>query len=60
MEVKDNEKYTRYATQMKANVRRILKALLSKNAHIEIDQNNDTTVIIGTYRESKKCIYSKR
>ena len=49
---------TRYVTQIENDIRRILKTLLSKNAHIEIDQDNDTTVIIGTY-ESRRNVYMK-
>lgn len=47
---------TRYVTQIENDIRRIVKTLLSKNAHIEIDQDNDTTVIIGTY-ESRRNVY---
>ena len=47
---------TRYVTQIENDIRRILKTILSKNAHIEIDQDNDTTVIIGTY-ESRRNVY---
>ena len=44
-----------YVTQIENDIRRILKTLLSKNVEIEIDQDNDSTVIIarsGNYRNA--------
>ena len=45
-----------YIIQVEDDMKRILRNLLVKKVHIEIDQDNDTTVIIGTY-ESRRNIY---
>ena len=47
---------TGYIIQVEDDMKRILRTLLVKKVHIEIDQDNDTTVIIGTY-ESRRNIY---
>lgn len=47
---------TGYIIQVEDDIKGILRTLLVKKVHIEIDQDNDTTVIIGTY-ESRRNIY---
>ena len=50
------ENNTRYIIQVDDDMKRILRTLLVKKVDIQIDQDNDTTIIIGTY-ESRRNIY---
>ena len=47
-----------YVIQIGNDIKRILRTLSLKKVDIEIDQDNDTTVIIGTY-ESRRNVYIK-
>ena len=45
-----------YVIQIGNDIKRILRTLSLKKVDIEIDQDNDTTVIIGSY-ERRRSVY---
>lgn len=50
------ENNTRYIIQVEDDMKRILRTLSVKKVDVQIDQDNDTTVIIGSYK-SRKNVY---